>query len=110
MSETLTLDGMAVALRALRVLAVDFGHLPAPDVDVSTFCPDRLRLRFHDNMSAFEAWRAALGVDPDTVVYSEQSAGLTRVLKTTADFAGAVLELTGYGDVHVPAVAEAGAA
>ncbi|NEA63604.1 hypothetical protein [Streptomyces sp. SID12488] len=110
MSENLTLDGMAVALRALRLLAVDFGHLPAPDVDVSTYFPDRLRLRFHDDLSEFEAWRSALGVDPATVVYREQSAGRTRVLKTTADFAGAVLELVGYGDVLVPAVAEAGAA
>ncbi len=110
MSENLTLDGMAVALRALRLLTVDFGHLPAPDVDVSTYFPDRLQLRFHDDLAAFETWRAALGVAPDTVVYSEQSDGQTRVLKTTADFAGAVLELTGYGDVHAAAVAEAGAA
>ncbi|GHH38231.1 hypothetical protein FHS35_007605 [Streptomyces umbrinus] len=110
MSETLTLDNLSVPLRALRLLAVDFGHLPAPDVDVSTYFPDRLRLRFHDDLSAFEAWRSALGVDPATVVYREQNDGQTRVLKTTADFAGAVLELTGYGDLPVAAMAEAGAA
>ncbi|WP_330290539.1 hypothetical protein [Streptomyces sp. NBC_00576] len=110
MSENLTLDGMAVALRALRLLAVDFGHLPAPHVDLSTIFPDHVQLHFHSDLSAFEAWRDALGIDPDTVGYGEQSAGQTRVLTTSADFAGAVLELTGYGDVHVPAVAEAGAA
>jgi hypothetical protein len=108
MSANLTLDSLTLPLRALRVLAVDFGHLPAPDVQVSTIYPDRLRLRFHDGLSAFEAWRAALGVDPDAVRYGEQSDGRTCVLTTTAEFAGAVLELTGYGDVH--AVAEAGAA
>lgn len=108
MSENLTLDGLTAPLRALRVLAVDFGHLPAPTVDVTTVYPDLLRLRFHDDLCAFEAWREALGFDPDTVVCREQNAGQTRVLKATADFAGAVLELTGYGDVH--AAAEAGAA
>ncbi|MDW4907447.1 hypothetical protein RB628_19345 [Streptomyces sp. ADMS] len=108
MSETLTLDGLAVALRALRLLTVDFGHLPAPDMQVSTIYPDRLRLRFHDDLSAFEAWRDALGAAPAAVAYGVQSDGRTCVLTTTADFAGAVLELTGYGDVH--AVVEAGAA
>ena len=34
-NEELTLDGLAVPLRALRLLAADFGHLPAPDVRVS---------------------------------------------------------------------------
>ena len=108
MSATQTLDNLTLPLRALRVLAADFGHLPAPTVDVTTVYPDRLRLCFHDDLSAFEVWRDALGIDPDSVDYREQSAGQTRVLKAFVDLAGAELELTGYGDVH--AVAEAGAA
>ncbi|MCL6738595.1 hypothetical protein [Streptomyces neyagawaensis] len=102
MSETLTLDDLAAALRVLRVLAVDFGHLPAPDVQVSPIYPDRLELRFHRDLPDFEAWREALGIAPDAVVYREQNAGRTRVLKASADYAGATLELTGYGDVRAP--------
>ncbi|NEC87892.1 hypothetical protein [Streptomyces sp. SID12501] len=105
MSATLALDCLSAPLRALRVLAVDFGHLPAPHVDVTTVYPDRLRLSFHDDLSVFEAWREALGVDPDMVDYREQSAGQTRVLKVFVDFSGAVLELTGYSDMPVAAVA-----
>ncbi|QJT03177.1 hypothetical protein G9272_25240 [Streptomyces asoensis] len=103
MNEGLTLDGLAAPLRVLRLLTVDFGHLPAPQIDVSTVYPDQLGLRFHDDLSAFEAWRDALGIVPDSVVYREQGAGRTRVLKASTEYAGAVLELTGYGDVHAPA-------
>ncbi|MEV5437224.1 hypothetical protein AB0K80_14585 [Streptomyces sp. NPDC052682] len=102
MSEDLMLNGLAVPLRALRLLAVDFGHLPAPDVQVSPLCPHRLELRFHSGLPDFEVWREALGICPDAVVYREQSEGRTRVLKASADFAGAVLELTGYSDVWTP--------
>ncbi|MFJ7293288.1 hypothetical protein [Streptomyces collinus] len=102
MSENLTLDGLAVALRALRLLAVDFGRLPSPDVHVSPVFPDRLELSFHRGLPDFEVWREALGISPDTVVYREQSGGRTRVLKASVDFAGAAMELTGYSDVCVP--------
>jgi hypothetical protein len=101
-SENLTLDGLAVALRALRLLAVDFSHLPAPDVHASPVFPDRLELSFHRGLPDFEVWREALNISPDAVVYREQGDGRTRVLKASADFAGAALELTGYGDVCVP--------
>ncbi|MEU2301781.1 hypothetical protein ABZ584_30785 [Streptomyces antibioticus] len=103
MNEALTLDGLAVPLRALRLLAVDFSHLPAPAIDVSTLYPHQLWLRFHGGLDDFEVWREALGIAPDAVVYREQSAGRTRVLKASVDYAGAVLELTGYGDVPAPA-------
>ncbi|MGY5131703.1 hypothetical protein ACWGJW_04720 [Streptomyces nigrescens] len=106
MSEALTLDNLAVPLRVLRLLATDFGHLPAPEIDVSTIYPDQLALRFHDDLADFEVWRDALGIVPDDVVYREQNDGRTRVLKASADYAGAVLELTGYGDV--PALAPVG--
>ncbi|MFI2033238.1 hypothetical protein ACH470_00815 [Streptomyces bottropensis] len=102
MSETLTLDDLAAPLRVLRLLAVDFGHLPAPEVRVSAIYPDRLELTFHRGLPDFEVWREALGVAPGVVVYREQSDGRTRVLKASADYAGATLELTGYGDVRAP--------
>jgi hypothetical protein len=107
MSEGLTLDDLAVPLRALRLLAADFGHLPAPSVDVSTIYPDRLKLTFYDDLSGFEAWREALGIAPDAVGYREQSDGCTRVLKATAGHAGAGLDLVGYGDITAPAPVEA---
>lgn len=106
MSEGLTLDGLAVPLRALRMLAVDFGHLPAPCVQVSTVYPDRLELSFHDDLAGFEAWREALGIVPDAVAHGTQGDGRTRVLKATADFVGAVLELTGFAQITDPAPSE----
>ncbi|WP_033321218.1 hypothetical protein [Streptomyces yerevanensis] len=102
MSEGLTLDDLAVPLRALRLLAADFGHLPAPSVEVSTIYPDRLKLTFFDDLSGFEAWRDALGIAPDAVTYREQSGGRTRVLKATAEHAGAGVDLVGYSDVTAP--------
>ncbi|WP_460067131.1 hypothetical protein [Streptomyces sp. YKOK-I1] len=109
-TETLTLDGLAVSLRVLRLLAVDFGRLPAPTIDVSPIFPDQLGLRFHDDLAGFEAWREALGIVPDNVDYREQGDCSTHVLKASVDYAGAVLELTGFGDVDTPAPAAAGGA
>ncbi|MFF7529635.1 hypothetical protein ACFZB2_11135 [Streptomyces bobili] len=109
-AEILTLDGLAVPLRVLRLLAVDFGHLPAPDVTVSTIYPNRLELTFHNSLTDFEVWREALGICADDVIYREQSIGRTRVLKAVADYAGAELELTGFGDIDAPAAVLAGGA
>ncbi|MFF0729930.1 hypothetical protein [Streptomyces sp. NPDC004134] len=103
MNEGLTLDGLAVPLRVLRLLRVDFGHLPAPDVQVSPIYPNRLQLTFHNGLSDFESWREALAVAAEAVAYREQSDGRTRVLRAYGDYAGAEVELTGYGDVHAPA-------
>ncbi|MGW7403429.1 hypothetical protein ACWGI9_06795 [Streptomyces sp. NPDC054833] len=103
MSKGLTLDDLAVPLRALRLLAVDFGHLPAPAARLGTVYPDRLELSFHDDLAGFEAWREALGIAPDAVAHGTQSDGDTRVLKATADFAGAVLVLTGFAEITDPA-------
>ncbi|MBG0854342.1 hypothetical protein I2W78_21505 [Streptomyces spinoverrucosus] len=99
MNEPLTLDGLAVPLRALRLLVADFGHLPAPDVDLSRIYPDRLTLRFHEGLDAFEAWREALAVPPEKVTHGVQGDGMTRVLKASTDYAGAVVHLHGYTDV-----------
>ena len=99
MNELLTLDGLAVPLRVLRLLVADFGHLPAPDVDLSRMYPDRLTLRFHDDLSTFEAWREALAVPSEKVTYGVQGNGMTRVLKASTDYAGADVHLHGYTDV-----------
>lgn len=110
MSENLTLDDLVMPVRVLRLLVADFGHLPAPDVHVSTIYPERLELSFYDDLPGFEMWREALGVDPDAVTYREQGGGRTRVLRSTVAYAGVELELIGYGDVATPASVEAGAA
>ncbi|MFB6983969.1 hypothetical protein [Streptomyces scopuliridis] len=91
-----TMTDIAAPLAALRLLAADFPALPAAHVEVSTIFPERLSLSFHDDFAAFEAWRSALGILPDTVTYDEQSGGRTRVLTTSADYAGAHLRLIGY--------------
>ncbi|MFJ9378621.1 hypothetical protein [Streptomyces sp. NPDC101455] len=104
MSENLTLDSLTAALRVLRVLSVDFGHLPAPDVHVSTIDPEQLELAFHGDLSGFEMWREALGIAPDAVTYREQNDGRTRVLRASADYAGAVVRLTGYAAITAPAL------
>ncbi|WP_326729317.1 hypothetical protein [Streptomyces phaeochromogenes] len=105
MSENLTLDDLAVPLRALRLLATDFGHLPAPSVQVSTVYPERLELAFHDDLPGFEMWREALGIVPDAVTYREQGDGRTRVLRASVDHAGAVVRLTAFADIVAPVLA-----
>lgn len=105
MSKGLTLDDLAVPLRALRLLTVDFGHLSAPWVHVGPIYPDRLELSFHNDLAGFEAWREALGIVPDAVAHGTQGDGQTRVLKATAEFAGAVVELTGFAEIASPAPA-----
>ncbi|RSS41632.1 hypothetical protein [Streptomyces sp. WAC08241] len=98
----LTLADLSVPLSALRLLAVDFPHLPAPWVDVATVYPERLSLSFHDDFAAFEAWREALNIAPESVVHRVQRDGRTQVLKALMVFAGAELELTGYTSVPDP--------
>jgi hypothetical protein len=96
---TLPLESLGAALLALRVLSAEYPDLPAPCVSVSTVYPDRLDLALHDDLSAFEAWREALGIDPGAVAYGEQSGGRTRVLSALTDYAGARIRLTGFGTV-----------
>ncbi|MFC9911795.1 hypothetical protein [Streptomyces sp. NPDC127197] len=106
MSKSLPLDGLVVSLRALRLLATDFGHLPAPAVHLSNIFPNRLELSLHDDLAEFEAWRDALGIAPDAVKHSTQSSGRTRVLRVSVEYAGAELELVGFAPVPDPATAE----
>jgi hypothetical protein len=80
----------------LRLLAADHPTLPAPHVHVSPIYPDLLTLSVHDDLAGFEAWREALGVDPDSVGRNVQSNGTTAVLKAVATIAEARVELVGY--------------
>ncbi|MBF6045962.1 hypothetical protein GO001_12100 [Streptomyces sp. NRRL B-1677] len=80
----------------MRLLSVEFGHLPAPHLSVSDIFPDLLDLSFHGNLGAFEAWRDALGLLPDTVSHHEQGDGRTRVLSAEGTYAGARVRLTGF--------------
>lgn len=112
-----TLDALAVPLRALRLLAVDFGHLPGPEFQVSTIFPDALRLSWHEttlgsgeSFAAFEQWREALGIDPDAVDHRTQSGGLTAVLRASGTYGGAAVELTAYATAHQTAATAAGGA
>ncbi|WP_371670074.1 hypothetical protein OG985_22010 [Streptomyces sp. NBC_00289] len=102
MRDDVTLNDLTAPLRALRLLATDFGHLPAPCVSVSPIYPDRLELSLHFGLPTFEAWREALRIDPEAVTYREHSDGRTRVLRTITTYAGAELELIGYGDISAP--------
>lgn len=99
MSEPSTFNTLAGPLRVLRLLAADFGHLPAPDIGLTRVYPDRLTLRFHEGLDTFEAWREALGVPPETVTHKVQTNGMTRVLTASATYADADVRLYGYTDV-----------
>jgi hypothetical protein len=105
MNEGLTLDDLSVPVRALRLLAADFGHLAAPTIGVTTIWPDRLELSFHGDLAGFEAWRDALNIAPDAVTHSTQSGGSTRVLLAFGQYAGATVKLVAYADVPAPALA-----
>lgn len=102
------MDGLSVAVRALRLLAADFSHLPAPDVHLSSVYPMRVELTLHGrdderySFAAFEGWRDALGIDPDAVTFHLQANGHTRVLRTLAEYAGAQVELVAYAPVPAP--------
>ncbi|MFE0509227.1 hypothetical protein [Streptomyces sp. NPDC058964] len=102
MSTILTLDALSAPLRALRLLALDFPDLPAPVVDVSAVYPDRLSLSVHEmqgGCTAFEAWRAALGIAVDAVDFHVQCDDRTGVLSAQTKYGGADIELTGYMQV-----------
>lgn len=103
-----TLSDLAAPLTALVALDAKFSHLPAPNVDLCPVYPDRLRLSLHDGLSAFEAWREALNIDPAAVVHRVQGGGGTRVLKVHGHFAGADIELVGFTPVPELEAAELG--
>lgn len=84
-------------LALLRLLAADHPDLPAPDVHVSRLYPEQLVLSVHDSFGTFEAWREALGIDPDTIERKLQGSDTKAVLRASATIADASVELVGYG-------------
>ncbi|MFE9812155.1 hypothetical protein [Streptomyces sp. NPDC005548] len=102
MNKILTLEGLSAPLLALRLLALNLPHLPAPVVDMSSIYPDRLALSFHESQgafTAFEAWRAALGIDPSAVEFHVQCDHRTGVLNAQSKYGGADIELTAFTQV-----------
>ncbi|MFI8302586.1 hypothetical protein ACIF80_03860 [Streptomyces sp. NPDC085927] len=119
MNGTLTLEGLAVPLRALRMLALDFGHLPAADVRLSPIDPAQVELTLHSmtpdgdtevSFAAFEAWREALGIAPDAVTFRVQGGSRTRVLRANCTFGGARVDLVAFADAPHTADIPAGGA
>ncbi|MEU3242041.1 hypothetical protein [Streptomyces sp. NPDC006875] len=106
MSDVPTLVALSAPLRALRLLTIDFPDLPAPVIDVSSIYPDRLALSFHLSQgafTAFEAWRAALGIAPDAVDFYVQCDHRTGVMTAHTEYVGADVTLTGFTELPVGA-------
>lgn len=91
-----TFADLSRPLALLRLLAADHPNLPAPHVGVSPHHPHSLALSVHGDLGGFEAWREALGIDPDAVRHNTQSGGTTLVLSAFATVADAHVELVGY--------------
>ena len=95
----MTLNDLTAPMRALRLLAADFPHLPTPYIEFGPIFPEQLTLSLHDDLEAFEAWREALGVPTDAVTHREQSGGRTHVPRASISYAGAEVHLRGFSDV-----------
>ena len=103
MKEDLTLNALTGPLGVLRLLAVDFPHLPAPNVDVTPLYPKVLRLALYattcDSFAAFEQWRHALTIETGDVDFHVQVNGRTAVLDGHGTYGGVVIELTAFAAV-----------
>lgn len=91
-----TFADLSRPLALLHLLAADHPTLPAVDVLVTPLFPDLLKLSVHHDLDAFEAWREALGIDPDTIDRHVQVGGATVVLTAETTVADARVELTSY--------------
>ncbi|MER6517334.1 hypothetical protein ABT246_10745 [Streptomyces sp. NPDC001553] len=99
-----SLREMQAPLLVLGVFAGHFWHLPAPTVSVSNVFPDQLDLDFFDAPADFEAWREALGIDPQSISTPVQLSKGNRVLTVEAEWGGAQLRLRSF--TRVPASVE----
>lgn len=91
-----TFADLSRPIALMRLLAADHPHLPAPHLGVSPHHPHTLALSVHGDLGKFEAWREALGIDPEQVRRNTQSGGTTLVLSAAATVADARVELIGY--------------
>jgi hypothetical protein len=94
------------ALEALIVIGRTFAHLPAVTINLSPIYPGELVLSIHDDIDAFEQWRAALGIAVEDVDYCQRPGRDHMHLKAKTTFARATVELVGYA----PALPEKGGA
>ncbi|MBM9505305.1 hypothetical protein [Actinacidiphila acididurans] len=99
---TVTLADVSGPVLALRLLLSEHPDLPAGTIRFSDLSPDRLDVWLHDDLRAFETWRAVLGIDPHAVTCDTQSDDRTWVLKATGEYAGVRIELTSFSDVPAP--------
>ncbi|MFF4847023.1 hypothetical protein [Streptomyces sp. NPDC001194] len=86
----------------LALFAIEYPHLSAPCVNITTVYPDRLELAFHNDVPGFEAWCAALDISPGRVHHSVQSDHRTAVRKVELDYVGARLRLISYAPLSLP--------
>ncbi|WP_405780714.1 hypothetical protein [Streptomyces sp. NBC_00859] len=97
---TQTMNGLAAAVAALDSLVERFPDLPAADVNVSTFYPDRLVLSFHGDRGEknFEVWRSALGISYAAVSREQEIGGPLTWLIAETTVGGVTVRLIGYGE------------
>ncbi|WP_328632075.1 hypothetical protein [Streptomyces sp. NBC_00356] len=92
-----TFADLSRPLTLLRQLAAEHPDLPAPHIDVSSIFPKQVEFSFHNSLSDFEAWRAALHIDPQCIEHHLQGGDTTICLKVSAEFGDARIRLVGYG-------------
>lgn len=96
-------------LELLRQLRAEHPELPALYVEIFPSSPGRLRLRIHNDLPGFEAWREALGIAPETLRRNLQSGDTVMVLTALGEVAEVPVELTGFApntaELHAQAVA-----
>ncbi|PWI43296.1 hypothetical protein [Streptomyces sp. ICBB 8177] len=103
MSETVRTQGPAIT--ALAGLLAAFPDLPAASFEITTLVTadavgPGVRVALHDDLGAFETWRAALGIDPGAVGHTELIT--CRCLKAQTQFAGVPLVLVGFAPLTAP--------
>jgi hypothetical protein len=89
-----TISEQAAAYDALAALARQWPHLPRPYTTVHTADGNRAGLQL-ESPSAFEQWRAALDIAPETVELHLFDG--TAWLAAYGTYRGASLKLTGFG-------------
>lgn len=91
-----TFADLSRPMALLNLLVADHPNLPAVNVLISRHAPNRLQLDIHGNLTVFETWREALGIDPSTVRRNLQSGGTTMVLTAAGTIADCPVELISY--------------
>ncbi|MFE9645278.1 hypothetical protein ACFYO0_14415 [Streptomyces sp. NPDC006365] len=91
--DTARFDEQAPAIEALAELSQMFGHLPRPYITINRFSQGMgLQL---DSPSAFEQWRTALQIAPDSVEAHDNKTNAW--LAADGVFRGVAVRLTGFG-------------